>query len=502
MATATAKLILDRDYRIGPTDPRLYGSFLEHLGRAVYDGIYEPGHPAADAAGFRRDVLELVRELGVTVVRYPGGNFVSGYDWEDGVGPRAARPRRLEPAWKSIETNEFGTDEFIAWCRAAEVEPLLAVNLGTRGADAARALVEYCNHPGGTRWSDLRRQNGATAPHGIKLWCLGNEMDGPWQMGHKTAAEYGRLACETGRLMKMVDSKLELVACGSSYCGMPTFGEWELTALHECYEQVDYVSLHTYYGNRDQDAASFLAKPEEMGEYIESVVALCDAAAARKKQKRRLMLSFDEWNVWYHSQTADAQREPWTVAPPILEDAYDFLDALVVGGMLIQLINHADRVKVACLAQLVNVIAPIMTQKGGPAWRQTIFHPFAQTARWGQGEVLRPVLNTPRHDCKQRQGVPTVSCAAVWRPEVEELSIFALNRDLAAPVELCVDLRAFGSLGRVEWESLQSSDLAAVNTASVPDRVKPQFQAGAQLKKGELAVQLPAASWNVLRLSK
>jgi len=204
---------LHRDFAIGTTHPRLFGSFIEHLGRCIYGGIFEPGHPAADAKGFRQDVMKLVRELSPTVMRYPGGNFVSGYNWEDGVGPVEQRPARLDLAWFSTETNHFGTNEFMDWCKAANVEAMMAVNLGTRGGDAARNLVEYCNHAGGTYWSDLRKSHGWPQPHNVKFWCLGNEMDGPWQMEHKTATEYGRIAAEAAKMMKWVDPSLTSARC-------------------------------------------------------------------------------------------------------------------------------------------------------------------------------------------------------------------------------------------------------------------------------------------------
>jgi alpha-N-arabinofuranosidase len=299
--TEIAKITLHEAYQIGEVNPRIYGSFVEHLGRAVYGGIYEPGHPASDEEGFRQDVLELVRELEVPIIRYPGGNFVSGYRWEDGIGLREDRPRRLDLAWRAIETNQFGTDEFVAWCRKANTEPVVAVNLGTRGIDAARNLVEYCNHPGGTYWSDLRRSHGAIEPHDIRVWCLGNEMDGPWQMGYKTAEEYGRLARETAKVMKRVDPSIELVVCGSSNSQMPTFPEWEATVLEHTYQHVDYISLHTYYGNQNNDTARFLAQSMDMDSYITSVVRACDYAGAKIRSKHTIDLSFDEWGVFYHS---------------------------------------------------------------------------------------------------------------------------------------------------------------------------------------------------------
>jgi alpha-N-arabinofuranosidase len=296
-----ATIVLNRNLRIGEIDPRLFGSFVEHLGRCVYGGIYEPGHPEADAEGFREDVIELVKELDVSLVRYPGGNFVSGYNWEDGVGPREERPRRVELAWKVIESNQMGTNEFIQWCRKTGVEPNMAVNLGSRDFDAARNLVEYCNFPKGTYWSDLRRSHGHIEPHGIKLWCLGNEMDGPWQIGHQTAEEYGRIACEAAKVMKWVDPTIELVACGSSSLEMPTYPQWESTVLDHTYEHVDYISLHIYLRNPDGNIPRFLARSLGMDDYIKTVIATCDQIKAKKRSNKTIMLSFDEWNVWYHS---------------------------------------------------------------------------------------------------------------------------------------------------------------------------------------------------------
>src|SRR4029079_17650153 len=253
------KVLLDRDFAIGSTDRRLFGAFVEHLGRCVYDGIYEPGHPTADGKGFRGDVLKLVKELAPTIMRYPGGNFVSGYNWEDGVGPVEKRPRRLDLAWKSTEPNTFGTNEFADWCKLAGIEPMLAVNLGTRGPDEARDLIEYCNHPSGTRLSDLRREHGWEKPHDIKFWCLGNEMDGPWQMGSKTATEYGRIAYEAAKLMRLTDPTIELAACGSSGRTMATYGEWERIVLEHTFDQVEFISLHTYINDYAGDTAALIA---------------------------------------------------------------------------------------------------------------------------------------------------------------------------------------------------------------------------------------------------
>jgi alpha-N-arabinofuranosidase len=495
-----AKVTLDRDYTIGEVDDRLYGGFAEHLGRHIYEGIYEPDHPTADEDGFRRDVIDLVRGLRMSVIRYPGGNFVSGYDWEDGVGPRSARPRRLDLAWRVTETNQFGTDEFVRWCTRVGAEPMLAVNLGTRGPDAARDLVEYCNHPAGSALSELRRQNGSPAPHGVKLWCLGNEMDGPWQMGAKTADEYGRIACEAAKLMKWVDPSIELVACGSSGRGMSGFGAWEMTVLDHTFDHVEYLSIHTYLGNPEGDTAGYLAKPDEMDQFIEEVVACCDAVAAKRRSRKRIMLSFDEWNVWFH--TDQQIPEPWAVAPAQLQDVYNVEDALCVGGMLISLLNHCDRVKIGCLAQIVNVIAPIMTQKGGPAWQQTIYHPFAQASCFGRGVALRALVDSDKYDCPVRQGVDSLRMAAVADPQTGEPALFCLNRDLTEPLEVEVTLRAFPKLRLLEHSVLCHEDLKAVNTAEAPQRVAPMAISGATVEEGTLRAALPPASWNVIRLAR
>lgn len=505
---------LHRDEIIGTTDRRLFGAFVEHLGRCVYGGIYEPGHPAADRNGFRQDVLALVHELSPTLVRYPGGNFVSGYNWEDSVGPPASRPRRLELAWLSTESNRFGSNEFIDWCRAASVEPMLAVNLGTRDGDAARNLVEYCNHAGGTAWSDLRRAHGWEQPHAVKLWCLGNELDGPWQIGAKTAQEYGHVAAEAAKMMKWVDPSIELAACGSSGRNMPTFGAWEETVLEHTFDQVEYISLHTYLNNYAGDIPALLAAPDLMDGFIEQVAAIADAVAARRASRKRIDLSFDEWNVWYRTRrTQEARTRPgWPEAPPILEEVYTMADALAFGGMCIALLNHADRVKIACLAQLVNVIAPIMTESGGPAWRQTIFWPFAQFSKLGRGRVLRAQVDSPTYaatyyDPRGAQEltfplpeVPYLKLAAVHEARAHTLTLFALNRNLAEPLPLRVSLNGFGVAALESALQLCDADLDAVNTRAQPDRIEPCPLAQVHTQGDALSAVLPPASWNVIRV--
>ena len=495
-----AALYIDKHFPVGEVDKRIFGSFVEHLGRSVYEGVYQPESPFADEQGMRKDVIDLVSELNVPVIRYPGGNFVSGYHWEDGVGPKEERPARVEPAWSVIESNQFGLNEFVDWTKKVNAEPMMAVNLGTRGPEDAKNLLEYCNIPGGSYYSDLRRKHGWEQPHNIKLWCLGNEMDGPWQMGHKTAEEYGRIAAETGRMMKMLDPEVELVACGSSSLYMDTFGQWEDTVLSESYDYVDYVSLHQYYDNEADNTPDFLASTVAMDKFINQVVAICDAVKAKKRKDKTINLSFDEWNVWYHSKEHDSKLERWIQAPHQLEDVYNLEDALLVGSMLITLLRHADRVKIACLAQLVNVIAPIMTSDTG-AWRQTSYYPFAYASRYGRGTVLNTVIDVPSYPSKHGDA-PYLDAVCIIGDDGESLTVLAVNKNLEDSMELSCSLREFEGYGVKEHIVLTHADLKAENTEENPNNVIPTADGNAAVENGELKAALPARSFNVIRLGK
>jgi alpha-N-arabinofuranosidase len=500
MKKATA--VIDKTFKIGEIDNRIYGSFIEHLGRAVYTGIYEPSHPLADEEGFRKDVIELVASLKVPIIRYPGGNFVSGYNWEDGVGPRALRPQKLDLAWRTLETNEIGTNEFVSWAQKVNAEVMMAVNLGTRGLTEACNLLEYCNHPGGTYYSDLRIKHGYKDAHRIKTWCLGNEMDGPWQIGHKTPKEYGRLALETGKAMKLIDPTIELVSCGSSNSAMPTFPEWEAKTLEHTYDVADFISLHQYYGNRNNDTANFLALSVDMDHFIKTVISTCDYIKAKKRNKKIINLSFDEWNVWFHSNAEDdnvMKNNPWQKAPALLEDLYTFEDALLVGCMLITFIKHADRVKMACLAQLVNVIAPIMTEPNGRAWKQTIFYPYLHASLYGRGTALKVIVSSPEYDTKDFCNVPYLETTAVYNEEHGEVTIFAVNRDLEEELAVTYDLRSFEKCEIMEHLVLACNDLKAYNTAG-NSAVVPHHTDKSKVENGRLETVLVKTSWHVIRI--
>jgi len=500
-----AHLAVDSRFTVGPIDRRLFGSFVEHLGRSVYDGIHEPGHPLADDLGFRTDVLELVRELGVTTLRYPGGNFVSGYRWEDGVGRRAARPTRLDLAWHSTETNQVGLDEFAGWAARAGSEVMLAVNLGTRGVAEALELLEYANIASGTAWSDARVANGHRAPHDVRMWCLGNEMDGPWQIGHRSADDYGKLASQAAKAMRQLDSRIQLVVCGSSSSQMPTFGTWERTVLEHTYDDVDLISCHAYYEIKNGDLASFLASAVDMDRFIDSVVATVDHVRAVKRSDKQINISFDEWNVWYNERFETVDKitaiDDWPVAPRLLEDIYTVADAVVVGNLLISLLRHADRVTAASLAQLVNVIAPIMTEPGGPAWRQTTFYPFATTSRLARGVALDVALSSPRHQTATYGEIDLVDAVATWDEEARRCAVFLVNRSQRESSKVEIDVAGLGVCVVNECTTLADDDPFATNTLAQPERVTPHANTSATLTNGLVSVVLPPVSWTALALA-
>lgn len=501
---AKAKMIVDKDFKIAEVDKRVYGSFIEHLGRAVYTGIYQPGHPEADEEGFRKDVLELVKELGVPIIRYPGGNFVSSFNWEDSVGPKAGRKPRLDLAWRTLETNQFGLGEFAKWTKKAGSDIMMAVNLGTRGVADALNLLEYCNMDTDSYYSNLRKQHGAKEPYNIKTWCLGNEMDGPWQIGQKTAYEYGRQAAETAKAMKLMDDSIELVSCGSSNVDMPTFPEWEAVSLEQTYDYVDYISLHNYYGNGENDTEDFFAKTQDLERFIHTVTAVCDYVKAKKRSKKTLHLSFDEWNVWFHATESDnkeMKEHPWQIAPHLLEDIYDFEDAILVGLILITFLQHADRLKMACLAQLVNVIAPIMTETEGGAWKQTIYYPFLHASRYGRGTALRSVINSTKHDSKNHWDVTDVEAVAVYNEVKKEVTIFAVNRSVKEDARFEADIRCFEGYKVKEYLVLENDDMKVVNSPA-GERVSPCHKTDYTLEGGVFCTQMKRCSWNVIRFGK
>lgn len=498
-----ARVYLDLRRTLPPLDRNLFGSFLEHLGRAIYGGIYEPGSKLSDGDGFRKDVLEEVKHIGVPIIRYPGGNFVSGYHWLDGVGPKKDRPRVLDKAWDSMETNQFGTNEFLAWCRTVGATPLMGLNLGTGTPEQAAALVEYCNVEKGTRWSDLRRNHGIANPHNVQHWCLGNEMDGPWQIGHMSAADYGLKAADAARQMRYVDRSLKLVACGSSGPFMPTYLEWDREVLEQCYDYVDGLSLHRYFGNAGEshgDSPKYMAMNLSMEQQIAETAAVCDYVQGRRRSSKKLWLSFDEWNVWYRTTKGDAVDGQKQEAPRLLEEVYNLEDALLVGGLVNSLLRNSDRVKIACLAQLVNVIAPLVTNSNG-LLRQTIFYPYNWALQFAHGSALNLLVESPVYEVSQMGHVPYLDVAGTFDQQKRKVSLFVFNRDLskARDVELIWEDSAPSLVA--DSQTLTGDDLQAFNTFDEPQRVAPRSFERPSTTGGRTRLQAPPRSYSVIQWS-
>jgi alpha-L-arabinofuranosidase len=498
---AAAQIFVDSRRKIADLDPNVFGSFLEHLGRAIYEGIYDPGSKLSDANGFRKDVMDEVRKLGVPIIRYPGGNFVSGYNWLDGVGPKQDRPTVLDKAWDTIETNQFGTNEFMAWCKAVGTKPLMGLNLGTGTPEKAAALVEYCNVEKGTEWSDLRRKHGYPEPYNVEHWCLGNEMDGPWQIGHMSATEYGIKAADAARQMRYVDPSLKLIACGSSGPFMPTYLEWDREVLEQCYQYVDGLSLHRYFGNTEQetggDSSKYVALNLTMDRQIEETLAVCDMVQGRHHSPKQLWLSFDEWNVWYRARSGDAVNGHRTKAPHLLEEVYNLEDALLVGGLVNSLLRHADRIKIACLAQLVNVIAPIMTNENG-LYLQTIYYPYSWGLHYAHGSVLNLLVQSATYDVAGMGPVGYLDAVGTTAAD-GSISLFILNRDLskAHTLEVIWQDRAPGRV--LTSLVLTGDDLKASNSFEAPRKVAPQELAKPTTAGGRSRLEVPARSYSVIQ---
>lgn len=505
------KCFSDKHYIIGDIDNKLYSSFTEHLGRSIYSGIYEPGHPQADKDGYRTDVMELVQELQVPVIRYPGGNFVSCYDWHDGIGPKEDRPKRMDYAWASIETNEFGIDEFCRWAKKVGIEPMIAVNLGTGSIKDAGDLVEYCNHPGGTYWSDLRMKNGSPEPYHIKYWCLGNEMEGSWQAGHLSAEDYTKKALEAAKIMRWVDPGIKLVACGSSYEMLPTYMEWDRVMLTKLYKQVDYISTHNYTMNAGQGTTNFLAAYKQLDSHIKNSAKVIEYVKAKEHLKKDLKICLDEWNVWNFQDikldSLDDLQElttfemtsagKWEIAPSILQEKYSLLDALVVGGLGITLLNNVDTVEIACLAQLINVIAPISTIRNGGIYKQTTYIPFQLLSQYGRGTTMKTIVEGDTYECEFGK-LPLLETAVIYDELADEIRVIALNCNQDNATRLILDLQGYGNKKVTKHIVLKGENLDARNTYENQDNVTAK-ELDVSNYEGT-TVELPKMSWNVIVL--
>ena len=491
----TARVLLDNERTIGTISPLLFGGFAEHMGRCIYGGIYDPESPQADERGFRRDVQAALREMRLSILRYPGGNMLSGYDWLDGVGPRDQRPRRRELAWQSIETNQFGTNEFIDFCRHMNIEPMLGLNFGTGTIAEASALVEYCNAPAGTRYADMRVAHGYPAPHAVKYWCVGNEMDGPWQIGHLEAEEYGRKAREAAKLMRWQDSSLKLVACGSSNTEMPTYPEWDRIVLENCWEQVDYLALHYSATNYENDTASYLALSAQFEAHLDTLAGLLRFVKAKLRSNHTVKLSWDEWNVWYKDRSG---RGGWTEAPHLSEEVYNLEDALVVAQWMSVFLRRCDVLDIACLAQIVNVISPLLTTND-QILRQTTFFPFVLFSNHAAGQSLAPLTTAPEADTKLFGPMPLLDVSASYDQANDSGAVFIVNRSQSEAVTTDIGWQGATPSQVAAAYQLSGNDPKAVNTFAQPNAIAPKQLDGLKIEDGKLTLRLPPLSFTVVK---
>ncbi|NIA29095.1 MAG: alpha-N-arabinofuranosidase [Actinobacteria bacterium] len=462
----TARIKIDTDRKIGKIDKNLYGNFAEHLGRCIYGGIYDPGSKLSDENGFRKDVLKAAKGLNVTILRYPGGNFVSDYHWLDGIGPKDQRPTRLDLAWKTLEPNTFGTDEFIAYCRKLGTEPYLAVNMGTGTLDEAKNWVEYCNVKEGPYYAELRKKNGHPEPYNVKYWSLGNEMDGFWQMGHKDAVDYGKFALEAAKLMKWTSPDIKLIAAGSSnFYGDADPHKWNRIVLNYLKDYIDYISLHLYVGNRDNDYYAFMASPLEIEERTSIVEGQIEEALSKTRRKTPIYVAWDEYNVWYRARGAG-----FNTGRNALEEKYNLEDALVIAGFLNAFIRNAHIIKMANMAQLVNVIAPIFTSKTD-MFRQTIYYSLALYANNSFGTALDAFVDSPTYDTKKRKQVPYLDVSVAYDDGTVVINVVNRHLDQSISTRLICQQGKFD--GEFSVYEVNGPDIKTENTfGSEPVRTK------------------------------
>ena len=527
-----ATVTVHPSYSIGDISPRLFGAFLEPIGSMVNGSMYNPKHPMADDKGFRRDFIDALKGTGLPAVRLPGGNFVSGWDWKDSIGPLAQRKAHLDLAWQQYIPNDVGHDEYLQWAQRVGCEPLYTINLGTGDISDAIHIVEYTNHPGGTHWSDLRRTYGQDKPYGVRTWYLGNEMDGPWQIAswEKNPRGYGVLAHEASKAMKWVDPSIETVACVSSSPFLSTYPQWDIEVLQECYETVDYISLHHYHTAPQGDIGALLGGSAMFEDYIRTEIALCDFVQAKLRTSKPMMLSFDEFGSFFDRRRelhhgrggrvngsffykfdangAYVRHDPddWSTRRSF-DHGSEMLGALASASVFLTLMRHADRVKIGCMTAGLGALAATDREH---VWRSCAYHPLTQLIRYGRGVSLLTSVdcdtyNIPGyalsdfHQYDTHEGVPFIESAAAYDAASGELNVFVINRNWEEDTAFELDASGFHDARFMEHLQLYSDDLDVRSSYENPDPIVPTVNAAATFERGKVCCTVKKLSWNAFR---
>jgi alpha-N-arabinofuranosidase len=529
-----ANITVNPHFVIGQISPRLYGAFLEPIGTMVYGSMYNPKHPSADEWGFREDFYTALKNSRLPAIRLPGGNFVSGWDWKDSIGPIAKRKAHLDLAWHQYIPNDVGHDEYLQWAERAGAEAMYTINLGTGNINDAISIVEYTNHGGGTYWSDLRKEHGRKTPYGVKTWYLGNEMDGPWQIAswEKNPRGYGILADEVSKAMKWVDPSIETVACVSSSPFLDHYPQWDLEVLQECYETVDYISLHHYHSAPEGDYAALLGGTCFFEDYINTEVALCDFVQTKLRSPKKMMLSFDEYgshtmpktelhpgqrihsiNAGYYNFNPGQKyirHDPDKM--PDLSTFYrgEMLQALSSASVMLLFMRHADRVKIGCMTGGINMIAATSREH---TWKPAGYYPFTQLMKHGRGESLHAAVECETFDIpgyamndnvqySTHKGIGYIDAAVAFDRAGGEMSFFVINRDWKEACDLEVNLSGFDGYSLVEVLELYNEDLDAKNSYEHPDVIIPSANKDARFDGSRFGVNLKPLSWNMFRFKR
>lgn len=528
-----AKITIHPRFKIGEISPRLYSTFLEPIGTMVNGTMYNPKHPSADENGFRQDFIEALAGTGMPAVRLPGGNYVSCWDWKDSIGPKEQRKTHLDLAWHQYITNDVGHDEYLRWCELVGTEPMYTVNLGTGDMRDAISLVEYTNHEGGTYWSDLRRKNGHDKPYGVKTWYLGNEMDGPWQVGswEKDPRGYGIRVNEISKAIKWVDGSIETAVCASSAPFMAHYPQWEEDVLQECYEAVDYISMHHYHVAPPGDYRALLGGSVYYEDFINTEISLCDLIQTKMRSPKKMMLSFDEYGTMArpcselhpgrgpHNMVAshyifrpdrkfilhDPDNMPNRVFP-----GGDMIHALTAGSTLLAFMRHADRVKIACMT---GGLGALCSSNRDHVWKSASHYVFTQLIKYGTGVSMLTDTDCETYDIPgyaiddnsqyaTKEGVPYVDCASAWDENAGRLSIFIINRSDENEYPVSIDVSAFEGYSRQEHLELCCESMDEKNTFENPDVILPKLKSDSEIKDGKVFTHIKPLSWNVINLYK